>query len=165
VGEGNPTGPVFDFLLGEGCDECGVLLAMAYPDRVAVRRSKGGAFQLSSGNGAASVPKFDAEAREEVLVIAELTGDAAGGGARNDRVRLAAPVPLAALEPPAPGAAGDDGGGCLAEHLCEWRDAVMWAPASKVGLYKLANPVDLQHVNAWFPQLERTWFQPLEPIM
>ena len=100
VGEGDPTGPVFDFLLGEGSDEAGVLLAMAYPDRVAVRRNTGGVFQLSNGNGAASVPKVDALANEDVLAIAELTGDTTGGGARNDRVRLAAPVPLAALEPP-----------------------------------------------------------------
>jgi ATP-dependent helicase HrpB len=28
VGEGNPTGPVFDFLLGQGANESGVLLAM-----------------------------------------------------------------------------------------------------------------------------------------
>ena len=35
VGSGDPSGPVFPFLLGEGVDEAGVLLAMAYPDPTA----------------------------------------------------------------------------------------------------------------------------------
>ena len=142
IGEGDPTGPVFDFLLGEGVNEAGVLLAMAYPDRVGVCRSRGAAFQLSSGKGAATVPRSDPLARAEVLAIAELAGDLATGS-RNDMVRLAAPVPLTALEPAddmADDAAGGIGrssrdggrrGGCLAELLCERRDNVAWAPASK----------------------------------
>jgi len=78
--------------------------------------------------------------------VAELTGDATGGGARNDRVRLAAPVPIAALEPGAtePGGeevsvgggsgnnGGSGGGGCLAEHMCEVRDVLIW-----VGMFVL----------------------------
>ena len=120
VGEGDPTGPVFPFLLGEGVDEVGALLAMAYPDRVGVRRSGRGAFQLSGGSGAANVPDSDPLSREAILAVAELSGDVAGG-ARNDRARLAAPVPASALEP----------GGCLHEHLCETRDRVAWAVASK----------------------------------
>ena len=50
VGGGDPTGPVFEFLLGEGAGESGVLLAMAYPDRVAVRRSKVGRCRLPLSN-------------------------------------------------------------------------------------------------------------------
>ena len=130
VGSGDPAGPVFPFLLGEGVDECGALLAMAYPDRVGVKRARGsGAHKLSSGNGAATVPGTDPLAAAEVLAIADLAGDAGGGyggGAgnftsRNDRARVAAIVPSAALEP----------GGCLYDHLCASRDVVTWATASK----------------------------------
>ena len=130
VGSGDPAGPVFPFLLGEGVDECGALLAMAYPDRVGVKRARGsGAHKLSSGNGAATVPGTDPLAAAEVLAIADLAGDAGGGyggGAgnftsRNDRARVAAIVPSAALEP----------GGCLYDHLCVSRDVVTWATASK----------------------------------
>ena len=130
VGSGDPAGPVFPFLLGEGADECGALLAMAYPDRVGVRRSRGArAHRLSSGNGAATVPGTDPLAAAEALAIADLAGDAGGGygagnvavSSRNDRARVAAIVPVAALEP----------GGCLYEHLCVSRDVVTWATASK----------------------------------
>ena len=122
VGGGDPGGPCWDFLLGEGENEAGVLLAMAYPDRVGVRRSKGGNFTLSGGVGAASVPGSDPLAREEVLAVAEMTSGDVGGGARNDRVRLAAPVPMTALEPDT---------GCLADALCRRRDSLSWASASK----------------------------------
>ena len=105
--------------MGEGENEAGVLLAVAYPDRVGVRRSKGGNFQLSGGVGAASVPGSDPLARAEVLAIAEMTSGDVGGGARNDRVRLAAPVPLTALEP------DGDRPGCLADALCRRRDSVV----------------------------------------
>ena len=130
VGSGDPAGPVFPFLLGEGADECGALLAMAYPDRVGVRRARGArAHRLSSGNGAATVPGTDPLAAAEALAIADLAGDAGGGygagnvafSSRNDRARVAAIVPVAALEP----------GGCLYEHLCVSRDVVTWATASK----------------------------------
>lgn len=130
VGSGDPSGPVFPFLLGEGVDEAGVLLAMAYPDRLGVKRSRGsGAHKLSSGNGAASVPQFDALASAEVIAIADLSGDTLGSfagaganiGARNDRARVAAIVPPASLEK----------GGCLHEHLCLTKDVVSWASASK----------------------------------
>ena len=130
VGSGDPAGPVFPFLLGEGMDECGALLAMAYPDRIGVKRARGsGAHKLSSGNGAATVPGTDPLAAAEVLAVADLTGDASGGyggsarnfTSRNDRARVAAIVPSAALEP----------GGCLYDHLCVSRDVVTWATASK----------------------------------
>jgi ATP-dependent helicase HrpB len=66
--------------------------------------------------------------REDVIAIAELGGGGGGGdAARNDRARLAAPVPLAALLP----ASGDAPAGCLHDALCETRDVVAWAAASK----------------------------------
>jgi ATP-dependent helicase HrpB len=128
VGDGDPAGPVFPFLLGEGIDECGALLAMAYPDRVGVKRARGsGAHKLSSGNGAATVPGTDPLASAEVIAVADLVGASGsyggGGGenARNDRARIAAIVSMTALEP----------GGCLYDHLCVSRDVVSWATASK----------------------------------
>ena len=129
VGEGDPSGPVFPFLLGEGVDESGVLLAMAYPDRIGVKRTRGnGAHKLSSGNGAATVPSTDPISTSEVVAIADLLGDALGSfgggnsniGARNDRVKVAGVVPVTALEP----------GGCLHAHLCATKDFVQWASAS-----------------------------------
>ena len=123
VGEGDPAGPVFPFLLGEGVDEVGALLATAYPDRVAIRRGRSGAHVLSGDNGAATVPTSDPLSREPVLAVAELAGDAFAGasGARNDRISVAAPVPASALEPE----------GCLARDLCETVDVIAWASASK----------------------------------
>ena len=130
VGEGDPAGVVWSFLCGASDSEAGVLLAMAYPDRVAARKSRGGAFQLSGG-GAASVGadhKDDALLRtedktNETLVIVELAGDGAGNaGSRNDRIRLAAPISRACFEGP---------DGPLFEALAEERDDVFWTSASK----------------------------------
>lgn len=66
--------------------EDGLLLAFAYPERVAKARGASGEFQLVSGRGAYVEPT-DALAREKWLAIAEL-----GGGDRRDRILLAAPV-------------------------------------------------------------------------
>lgn len=66
--------------------EDGLLLAFAYPERVAKARGASGEFQLVSGRGAFVEPT-DALAREKWLAIAEL-----GGGDRRDRILLAAPV-------------------------------------------------------------------------
>jgi len=130
VGEGDPAGAVWTFLCGAGESEVGVLLAMAYPDRVAARKSRGGAFQLSGG-GAASVGtdhKDDAlllaeDKSNETLVIVELAGDGAGNaGARNDRIRLAAPISRACFEGP---------DGPLFKALAQERDDVFWTSASK----------------------------------
>lgn len=66
--------------------EDGLLLACAYPERVAKARGASGEFQLVSGRGAFVEPT-DALAREKWLAIAEL-----GGGDRRDRILLAAPV-------------------------------------------------------------------------
>jgi ATP-dependent helicase HrpB len=64
----------------------GLLLAFAYPERIARARGPQGEFQLVSGRGAFLEPT-DALARETWLAIAEL-----GGGERRDRILLAAPL-------------------------------------------------------------------------
>jgi ATP-dependent helicase HrpB len=70
---------------GEGLSD-GLLLAFAYPERVARARGPQGEFQLVSGRGAFVEPT-DALARETWLAVAEL-----GGGERRDRILLAAPL-------------------------------------------------------------------------
>jgi ATP-dependent helicase HrpB len=69
----------------------GLLLAFAYPERVARARGPQGEYQLVSGRGAFVEPT-DALARETWLAVAEL-----GGGERRDRVLLAAPLEEAEL--------------------------------------------------------------------
>ena len=69
----------------------GLLLAFAYPERVAKARGGQGEFQLVTGRGAFLEPT-DALAREPWLAIAEL-----GGGDRRDRILLAAPLEPAEL--------------------------------------------------------------------
>jgi ATP-dependent helicase HrpB len=69
----------------------GLLLAFAYPERVAKARGGQGEFQLVSGRGA-FVEATDALARERWLAAAEL-----GGGDRRDRILLAAPLEDAEL--------------------------------------------------------------------
>jgi ATP-dependent helicase HrpB len=64
----------------------GLLLALAYPERVARARGPSGEFQLASGRGAFVEPT-DALARERWLAVGEL-----GGGERRDRILLAAPL-------------------------------------------------------------------------
>ena len=71
--------------------EDGLLLAFAYPERIAKARGPTGEFQLVSGRGA-FVEATDALAREKWLAIAEL-----GGGDRRDRILLAAPLDEAEL--------------------------------------------------------------------
>ncbi|HLO03240.1 MAG TPA: ATP-dependent helicase HrpB, partial [Symbiobacteriaceae bacterium] len=71
-------------------DATGLLLAFAYPDRIAQRRSTG-RFLLSNGRGAA-FPAFQPLADEPYLVIAELDDQGADG-----RIDLAAPIALADL--------------------------------------------------------------------
>jgi ATP-dependent helicase HrpB len=55
-------------------DRCGALLALAYPDRIAVRRSQAGQFQLRSGAGAFTRPD-DPLAHERFIVAADLDGN------------------------------------------------------------------------------------------
>ena len=71
--------------------EDGLLLALAYPERIAKARGPLGEFQLVSGRGAYLEPT-DALAREKWLAVAEL-----GGGERRDRILLAAPLDEAVL--------------------------------------------------------------------
>jgi ATP-dependent helicase HrpB len=68
-----------------------LLLAEAYPERVAKARGKPGEFLLASGRGAWIDPA-DALAREPWLAVGEL-----GGGAARDRILLAAPLTEAEL--------------------------------------------------------------------
>lgn len=69
----------------------GVLLALAYPDRVARNRGNG-AFTLVNGRGA-SVDAASSLAREPFLAVAEIAGTAASG-----RILLAAPLTLDDIE-------------------------------------------------------------------
>ncbi|UYO54364.1 ATP-dependent helicase HrpB [Rhodopseudomonas palustris] len=69
----------------------GVLLAFAFPDRVAKNRGNG-SFTLANGRGAA-VEQTSALARAPYLAVGELTGSAAQG-----RILLAAPITLSEIE-------------------------------------------------------------------
>jgi ATP-dependent helicase HrpB len=76
-----------------GLERLGVLLAFAYPDRIAQRLPGGdGRFRLANGRGA-HFPQPEALSIEEYLVIAEL-----GGEPQWSRIFLAAPVRLQELE-------------------------------------------------------------------
>ena len=70
----------------------GVLLALAYPDRIARNRGAGRAFVLANGRGAV-VDLASALARETYLAVAEITGSAAQG-----RIVLAAAISFAEIE-------------------------------------------------------------------
>jgi ATP-dependent helicase HrpB len=70
----------------------GLLLAFAYPERIARARGPQGEFQLVNGRGA-FLERTDALARETWLAVAEL-----GGGERRDRILLAAPLGEAEIE-------------------------------------------------------------------
>jgi len=78
--------------------EAGKLLALAYPDRIAQRRSaqagsgSGAQFRLSNGRGA-RLADTDPMGAEEFLAVAELDGDK-----REARIFLAAPLTLAEIE-------------------------------------------------------------------
>lgn len=73
-------------------EQTGRLLALAYPDRIALRRAQSHRYQLSNGRGA-SLRDDDPLAREQWLVAAELDGRA-----RDALIYLAAPVNPAELE-------------------------------------------------------------------
>jgi ATP-dependent helicase HrpB len=70
----------------------GLLLALAYPERIAQARGASGEITLASGRGARLEPT-DRLAREPWLAVGEL-----GGGDRRDRVLLAAPLSLEEIE-------------------------------------------------------------------
>jgi ATP-dependent helicase HrpB len=69
----------------------GVMLAFAFPDRVARNRGNG-SFVLANGRGA-SVEQISALARAPYIAVGELTGTAASG-----RILLAAPISQAEIE-------------------------------------------------------------------
>lgn len=66
--------------------DAALLLAEAFPERVAKARGRPGEFQLANGRGCHLEPT-DALAREPWLAVGEL-----GGGASRDRILLAAPL-------------------------------------------------------------------------
>ncbi len=70
----------------------GPLLAAAFPDRIAQRRSEAGSFRLSGGGGA-KLPAADKLATAPLLAVASLDLKASA------RIRLAAPLDPAALPP------------------------------------------------------------------
>ncbi len=70
----------------------GALLAAAFPDRIAQRRGEPGSFRLSGGGGA-RLPPTDPLAKAALLAVASLDLKASA------RIRLAAPLDLAALPP------------------------------------------------------------------
>ncbi|PZA11138.1 ATP-dependent helicase HrpB [Rhodopseudomonas palustris] len=76
---------------GQGQLSTGVLLAFAFPDRVAKNRGNG-SFTLANGRGAA-IEQTSALARAPYLAVGELTGSAAQG-----RILLAAPITLSEIE-------------------------------------------------------------------
>src|SRR6185437_15686637 len=76
---------------GEAVPSTGVMLAFAFPDRVARNRGNG-SFVLANGRGA-SVDPASALARAPFIAVAELTGTAANG-----RILLAAPITQTDIE-------------------------------------------------------------------
>jgi len=70
----------------------GILLALAYPDRIAKNRGANGGFLLANGRGA-NVDLASPLAREPFLAVAEVTGTAAQG-----RIVLAAAITPAEIE-------------------------------------------------------------------
>jgi ATP-dependent helicase HrpB len=78
---------------GRGALSVGVLLALAYPERIAKNRGgAAGAFLLVNGRGV-NIDPASALAREPFLAVAELAGTAAQG-----RILSAAPITLAEIE-------------------------------------------------------------------
>lgn len=74
-------------------EDAGLLLALAYPDRIGQRRAgAAGQFRLSGGRGAMLDPT-DALAAADLLAVADLDGQG-----RDARIFLAAPVTQSALE-------------------------------------------------------------------
>ncbi|MTI43950.1 ATP-dependent helicase HrpB [Roseibium hamelinense] len=73
-------------------ETAGILLALAYPDRVAQARGARGRYRLANGRGA-ELPPEDDLAGEPFLVVADIQGKAANG-----RIVLCAPVTLSEIE-------------------------------------------------------------------
>ncbi len=94
--------------------QCGQVLALAYPDRLAQRRGGAGQFRLSNGRGA-MLPPHDPLAAEDFLAVGSLDGDA-----REARIFLAAPIALAEIE--------EDFAGAI-----ETRDQLAWNARAETG--------------------------------
>lgn len=77
---------------GVEIESAGILLALAYPDRVAQARGQIGRFRLANGRGA-ELERENALADAEFLAIAEVQGKAANG-----RVQLCAPITRGEIE-------------------------------------------------------------------
>jgi len=88
-------------------DRCGVVLALAYPDRVAVRRNQPGQFQLRTGSSAWT-PPTDPLANERFVVAADLDGKR-----DNARIRIGAALDV------------DDVIASLADQI-ERRESLVW---------------------------------------
>ncbi len=93
--------------------QCGQVLALAYPDRLAQRRGGAGQFRLSNGRGA-MLPPHDPLAAEGFLAVGSLDGDA-----REARIFLAAPIALAEIE--------EDFAGAI-----ETRDQLAWNARAEI---------------------------------
>jgi ATP-dependent helicase HrpB len=115
--------------------DIGRLLAFAYPDRIAQSRSAGGRYLLSGGRGA-RLADAQSIAQAEFLVVADLDA-----GDREALIRLAAPLPRAALE-------ADFAGRIEHRQRFEWdarEQAVVaqderWLGAIRLGERRLENP-------------------------
>ena len=75
-----------------GSDDVGRLLALAYPDRIAMSRGESGRFLLTNGRGA-RLNNIQRLSKAEYLVVADLDA-----GEREATVRLAAPIDRSDLE-------------------------------------------------------------------
>lgn len=73
-------------------ESAGLLLALAYPDRVAQARGQTGRFRLANGRGA-ELEQEHALAGERFLVVADIHGKAASG-----RIQLCAPISKEEIE-------------------------------------------------------------------
>ena len=93
----NANEPVYEEIFcGAKQFEASVLLAAAFPDRIAMKSSGKGSntFKLSGG-GAASISadnRDDPIAKAEALVICEMFGGNDGNGGKNDIIKLASPL-------------------------------------------------------------------------
>ena len=79
-------------ITGDGGGDAGELLALAYPGRVAKRRSAAGRYLLRNGRGAV-LPEDDRLAAEDWLAVADL-----GGTQADARIYLAAPLAVARVD-------------------------------------------------------------------
>lgn len=80
---------------GAELNQVGLLLALAYPDRIAQKRDTGNRYLLSNGRGA-TLDSPQSLSQSEYLVVAQL--DAAGSSTGDARIQLAAPISMHDLE-------------------------------------------------------------------